>query len=509
MAFVEVRDLSFTYPGADRPALSGISFAARAGEMILILSPSGGGKTTLLNLLHPGKTLSGTRSGAARVGADGTARAALLRQDAELGLITDKVYTEVAFAPENRGLSGDETRLRVAESAGLFGLEPHLYRDTASLSGGEKVKVLLASCLADRPELLLLDEPVSQLDPMAEAELTETLTRLKTELGTTILLSEQRADSFFAAADRILYLEEGKLLFDGDPSKAARFLSSTGREGFLPEAARLAARLGLSSLPLTVGEARADLGGIGFSVKPRQKTAAGAAALTLKEVSFRYERDGRAVLDGVDLILRRGEILGLLGKGGSGKSTLMRILAGDLTPGRGRRILPGGEKIAYLPQDARCVFEYETLREELEKTAPDKKAAAEAAARFDLSSLFDRHPLDLSGGERQRAALAKLYLTRPTVLLLDEPTRGLDRPSRTRLAGILREWRDEGTAILFVTHDAAFAAEAADRAALLFDGCFAAEGQTADVLSRLTVFTTATARATRGRALLPEEVDPA
>ncbi len=506
MALLEVKDLSFSYPGGEKKALDNLSFSVEEGELCLILSPNGGGKTTLLSLLQNRGDLPGKRSGHVSF-PGGAPRTALLRQDADLALVTDKVWRELAFAPENRGLPTEEIRLRVAEAAGFLGLEPLFYRDVSSLSGSEKVKTLLAAFLADRPGLFLLDEPASTLDPLAKRDLAEALNRIRREGGGTVLLAEQTCDPFFAEADRVLYLENGALLFNGSPREAARFLLTTGRGSFVPESARLAFSLGeKETLPLTDSEGKRALSALPYTVAPLPRVkCAGEALLSLRDLSFRFEKNAPDLLSGLDLTLSRGEIVAVLGKGGSGKSTLLRLLSGELSPVRGKRRLAGGAKLAYLPQDVRCLFEKETLEEEmLSVSSPEK--VREALSRFDLPPLAGRHPLDLSGGERQRAALAKLSLIRPDVLLLDEPTHGLDGGAKAALAALLTRWKQEGAGILLVTHDAAFAAVTADRCALLFNGEFAALEETDLFFRELHLFTTPTARVTDGKALAPEEV---
>ena len=505
MAFLEIESLSFAYEGARNAALRDVSFSVEEGEFCLLLSPNGGGKTTLLSLIHDPAGLQGNISGKIRAFGG---RAALLRQDPELGLITDKVWREIAFSPENRGLPTEEIRLRAAEAVGFLGLERIFDRDTATLSGSEKVKTLLASLLADRPDLFLLDEPAGGLDPMGEMDLAEALSRIRAEYGGTILLSEQNCDPFFAMADRILYLEDGKLLFNGKPKDAARFLSASGRYDFVPEAARLALALGeTDEAPLNVSEGKRALARRAFTVKaPSETESAGETLLSLSDLSFRFERDGADLIADLDLSLRRGEALCILGKGGSGKSSLLRLLAGDLRPARGKRRVSKGIKIAYLPQDVRCVFEKETVREEL-LAAAKEEAIGEAAERFDLQKLMERHPLDLSGGERRRLALAKIFLLSPDAVLLDEPTRGLDGASKRRLIELLIAWKRAGAGLLIATHDAAFAARVADRCGLLFHGELAALAKTEDFFRETRLFTTPTARITGFRAVLPEEVE--
>lgn len=506
MAFLEIKDLTFTYAGEEKFALRDVSCTIGEGELCLILSPNGGGKTTLLSLIHGDNPPRGERTGS--IHSNGTAtRSALLRQDPDLGLVADQVWREIAFAPENRGLSQDEIRLRVAEAAGLFGLERLFDRDVATLSGSEKIKTLLAAHLADRPDMLLLDEPAGGLDPVAERELTEVLDRLRREYGVTILVAEQYCEPFFAAADRILYLENGKLLFNGTPEDAARFLLTTGRKGFVPEPARLAlSPEDTKTVPLTVQAGRAFLADTPHRFETLRRTERpGETLLSLTDVSFRFEKDAPDLVAGMDLSLCRGEILCLLGKGGAGKSTLLRLLAGDLKPLRGKRKVKKDVRIAYLPQDVRAIFEGETLREELTRVAGEEKADT-ALTEFGMLDLARRHPLDLSGGERQRAALAKISLIDPDAVLLDEPTRGLDRDSRQSLAQLLLSWKDAGKGILIVTHDALFAAGIASRCGLLWGGELASLRETERFFKETRLFTTRTARITGGGAIVPEEV---
>ncbi|HEY4451983.1 MAG TPA: ABC transporter ATP-binding protein [Solirubrobacteraceae bacterium] len=533
--------VSYSYPGAAEPALRELSLAIEPGEFCVLAGLSGSGKSTLL---RAGAGLvphfhGGTFAGTVRVGGLDTRAhspaevgrvAGTLLQDPETQVIMNSVRSELALALENAG-HGDAAVARAIEEAALaLGIAQLLDRATAELSGGELQRVALAAALVARPALVLLDEPTSQLDPVAGDELIWQLRRLNQESDTAVLLIEHRLERCLAAADRVIVLADGALACDRDP---AGFLEwAAAREPALQTpGARMFSQLALGPLPAGVKQARATLRRNGLLpragadspptplARERPRAPAGAPAseprasrlrrvlpggrpasvpaLELRGV-WHELRDGPAILRGVDLRLQAGESTVLMGRNGAGKSTLLRHAAGLLAPTRGSVRSAG--RVALLLQNPGDYF----LHERVEQEAP--AAALELAG---LARLGSRHPRDLSGGQRQRLALAiVLGGEQPAaVLALDEPTRGMDRAAKHRLALWLRERAAAGTAVLVATHDAEFAAEFADRAVLLADGRTIADGAIAEVLAGGWYFATETARILGGAggALRPEQ----
>ncbi len=527
--------VTYRYPGIETPALSDVSFELEPGELCLLAGLSGSGKSSLLRAacglvphFHGGRfagrvELAGldTREhGPARLGA----YAGALFQDPETQLVTSSVRAELALALESRGEGASAVARGVEEVALALGIDALLDRATHDLSGGEKQRVALGAALAGRPALVLLDEPTSQLDPVAGDELVGLLRRLNQEWETTILLAEHRLERCLSAADRVIALDRGRIACDGDPSAFLQWSAANAPELQTP-GAKLFALAGLRPAPVGVRQARAALRERDLlpeqgsaerslsqsaaapgcaqspSARPRghlRRAEKTAAALRLRGV-WHELRDGPAILRGATLSLQPGESVALMGRNGAGKSTLLRHAAGLLEPTRGRVERAG--RVALLLQNPGDYF----IHELVEREAP---AAALRAAG--LEQLADRHPRDLSGGERQRLALAIVAddaLEPAAVLALDEPTRGMDRLAKAELAAELRRRMGQGQAVIVATHDPEFAAACADRAVLLADGRVIADGPIAELLAGGWYFATETARILGGAggALLPEQ----
>lgn len=539
MELLQVKDLSFTYPNRDEAALSGLNFTVERGSFTVLCGQSGSGKTTLLRLLKrelaPHGTLDGEvlycnepladlddRRSAAEIG--------FVRQDPDEQLVTDKVWHELAFGPESLGMKTADIRRRVGEMASYFGIQSWYHNDTDRLSGGQKQLLNLAAVMVMQPKLLLLDEPTSQLDPIAAADFIATLQKLNRELGLTILLSEHRLEEVFPVADRVIVMERGKPCLSGTPRELCAVLRDHPLALGLPSASRIWAGLdaGDEPCPLTVREGRellerrfADRTGALVPIRPRPQTP---PVLEAEGLYFRYEKDSPDVLRELSLSVRGGEIFALLGGNGAGKTTLLHLLAGLEKPYRGTiRVLGKKMKdykngalyrgcLSLLPQSPRTVFLKDTVREDCRalleahgvKPAEQAEKIDALAARLDIAALLDRHPYDLSGGEQQKCALGKLLLTDPRLLLLDEPTKGLDAQYKERLRALLRALRTEGRTILLVTHDVEFAAAVADRCALFFDGEIIADGAPNEFFSGNHFYTTAASRI--ARTLLPNAV---
>ena len=516
MAYVTLENLSFQYPDAATFALRGISLTLEQGDFAVLCGSSGSGKTTLLRLLKPQLRPHGDQSGSLRIGGkapdalsprEASANIGFVAQDPQTQLVSDKVLHELAFGAEGFGLPPEELRRRVAETATYFGITDWLHRDVNSLSGGEQQLLVLASVMLTRPSLLLLDEPTSQLDPHAATVFLGWLQTIRRDFGTTILLSEHRLEDVLPLCDRVFVLEDGALTAQGTPRETVRQLyeSQSPFLAAMPAASRLWAALnGTGDPPCSVAEGRAFLehyllSHTPSSAEPPTADAAGNPALELKEASFRYEKDAPDVLRDLSLTAHRGELLCLLGANGSGKTTLLQLIAGVRDPQHGTLQKEGS--VALLPQQPQDLFWHESVREELLSVAADDDAYQTALRRFRLSPFEYRHPETLSGGEAQRLALAKLLLTQPDILLLDEPTKGLDAVQKASLAALLRECCRDGMCVVVVSHDVAFCAAYADGCALLFDGAVCPPQPPRVFFTESRLYTTATARITRG--LLP------
>jgi energy-coupling factor transport system ATP-binding protein len=523
--------VGYSYPDGDAPALEDVTLQIEPGEFCLLASLSGHGKSTVLRAacglvphFHGGRfagrvTLAGldTREhGPARLGA----LVGVLFQDPETQLVMSTVRAELALTLESRGHGAAAVARGVEEVALALGIDALLDRSTRDLSGGEKQRVALGAALAGRPRLVLLDEPTSQLDPVAGDELIGLLRRLNQEWETTILLAEHRLERCLAAADRVIALDHGRVGCDGDPREFLDWAAGHAPALQTP-AARLFSLAGLDPAPTGVRQARAALRERGMLAegeqhagrsaaspdaaprsalaamrRVRRRNGADAAALQMRDV-WHELRDGPAILRGINLQLQPGESVALMGRNGAGKSTLLRHAAGLLEPTRGRVRSAG--RVALLLQNPGDYFIHERVGEE---------TGVQALADAGLAALAERNPRDLSGGERQRLALAIVSGgVAPAVLALDEPTRGMDRAAKSQLAAELRERAEGGLAVIVATHDPEFAAACAARAVLLADGRVIADGSSSELLAGGWYFATETARILGGAggALLPEQ----
>jgi energy-coupling factor transporter ATP-binding protein EcfA2 len=516
--------VSYAYPSVERAALVDVDFEIGPGEFCLLAGLSGSGKSTLLRAacglvphFHGGRFAGRVRVAGLDTREHGPARlgafAGALFQDPETQLVTSSVRAELALALESRGNGAAAVARGVEEVALALGIDALLDRATHELSGGEKQRVALGAALAGRPRLVLLDEPTSQLDPVAGDELIGLLRRLNEEWETTIVLAEHRLERCLGAADRVIALDGGAVVCDGDPSSFLGW-AATRAPALQTPGAKLFDIAGLSPPPSGVREARATLRSLSLlpeldaSDQPAQASAPEprrrrrprrsqpAAALELKGV-WHELRDGPAILRGVSLRVEPGECVALMGRNGAGKSTLLRHAAGLLESTRGSVQRAG--RVALLLQNPGDYLIHERVEQE---------ASPDALAAVGLAAFASRNPRDLSGGERQRLALAIVSDgEQPAVLALDEPTRGMDREAKVELARELRRRAGEGQAVIVATHDPEFAAACADRALLMADGRVIVDGSTAQLLSGGWYFATETARILGGAggALLPEE----
>jgi energy-coupling factor transport system ATP-binding protein len=520
---LELDRLSYTYPDGRDAALVELDLRIDRGELAVLAGRSGSGKSTLLRAacglvphFHGGELAGDVivdgRSTRDHGPAELAGSVGFVAQEPESQVVSTTVRAELELPLELRGRSPLERARAVEEVALALGIEPLLDRTTDSLSGGELQRVAIGAALADRPPLLLLDEPTSQLDPIAGEELISLLRRLNEEWGMTIVLGEHRLERCLAAADRVVALEAGRLAYDGGPADFGAF--ATARAPWLvTPAARLFELAGRPERPRSVKAARALLPPIERAEPaPVPATATRAAAgieeaeaLRARELRVELD-DGRArreVLAGVSLRVGAGELVALVGPNGAGKSTLLRAAAGAVEPAGGAIATPGG--CALLTQRPDDYLVRERVAEEL--PGADGEQALLAVG---LSVDGDRDPRDLSGGERQRLALAIAFAGRgaggrpPRLVCLDEPTRGLDRARKGGLVEWLRELATSGAAVIVATHDVEFAATLADRALLLARGRLLADGPAAELLAGGWYFATETARITAGAAITPE-----
>ncbi len=528
MEILTLKNLSFSYPESDRKAIENISLSVREGEFIVICGRSGCGKTTLLRLLKNELAPVGKREGEIlfcgkamdEVDARTSARRiGFVAQNPESQTVTDKVWHELAFGLENLGCDPDEMRLRIGETANYFGINTMTERETATLSGGQKQLLALAAVMTLSPKVLLLDEPTSQLDPIAASGFISTLQKINRELGMTVILSEHRLEEVFPIADRVVVMDEGKIVCSDEPEKVCGALAKSPISAGFPSAARIFSGLeGRGKCPLTVREGREFLSSFEKKSLPiEEKSRPDEVAFSMKNVWQRYERNSPDILKGADIEVRRGEIFSLLGGNGSGKTTLISVIAGVEKAYRGKITILGKNikkygaelhrgTVAMLPQDVSTVFIKNTVRDDLfdicravgcGKNDAEKKIA-DICAELSITEVLSRHPYDLSGGEGQRAALAKILLTEPKILLLDEPTKGIDAFAKQTLMAILRRLSEGGVTVLIVTHDTEFAAEISDRCAMLFDGKVISPSCPQRFFGKNNFYTTSASRISRG-----------
>ncbi|ARP49676.1 ABC transporter ATP-binding protein [Caproicibacterium sp. XB2] len=537
MELFSVKDFSFSYPAAPKEALHKVNFSIRSGEYVALCGKSGSGKTTLLSHLKTVLVPHGTRQGTILWKGRPLQQVSLREQSSQIGYVmqnpenqtvTDKVWHELAFGLESLGTDQRTMRLRVAEMASYFGIQSWFYRDVSTLSGGQKQLLNLASIMAMQPEMLILDEPTSQLDPVAASDFLNTVCKLNRELGTTVLISEHRLEEIIPCADRVVVMDNGSIFADDVPRRAGRRIFEDKPElvPSLPAPMQVYYSIGGGqSCPVTVREGRnwltQELAGKENIVRrlnrPAEPEEDAETVLELKDVWFRYEKDTPDVLKGVSLKLPKGKLSAVVGGNGTGKSTMLKAACGICRPYRGsvlvlqknirrwktERLFHGC--LAMLPQDPQCLFLKKTVREDLEEMLSSQKLAKEEGeallqqviAECDITELLDAHPYDLSGGEQQKAALAKVLLCRPRILLLDEPTKGIDSGFKAQLAAVFERLKQRQTTILMVSHDIEFCARYADQVSLFFDGSVLTTSPPTQFFSNNSFYTTAANRMSR------------
>lgn len=545
MELIKCKDLSFTYPGCEDPALRDINFSIERSEFVVLCGKSGCGKSTLLRHLKKNLMPYGRLEGSITYQGQEIEELSKRRCASEIGfvqqnpdnqIVTDKVWHELAFGLESLGLDNLTIKRRVAEMASFFGIQTWFRKNVSELSGGQKQMLNLASIMVMKPKLLVLDEPTSQLDPIAASDFLATLKKINSELGTTILISEHRLEELFPMADRVLVMDSGRLVINDTPRLAVRRIygGECGDMFYgLPAVVKIICSAGSEvDCPLTVREGRLWLEGqLGVpqqdstddkkNGRPLPRHLFGSRnkekerpVLSLKEVWFRYDKSGADILRGVELEVMEGEFCAILGGNGVGKTTMLKVLTKTVKMDRGSveiwgkklEKIPDGELfhhgLSFLPQNPQALFTEITVVDELwealccEKMSDDEKTirVQSMLKEMELEHLSQSHPYDLSGGEQQRLALGKLLLLEPKILLLDEPTKGLDPFFKRTLAGIFRRLCDQGVTIIMVTHDIEFSAAYADRCALFFDGEIVSSGTPKEFFAGNSFYTTSANR---------------
>lgn len=546
MEILQVKNLTFQYAQAQSCAVDNVSFEIKQGEFIVLCGESGCGKSTLLKLLKREISPYGEQSGEILYRGEvqhkldeytAASEIGFVYQNPENQIVTDKVWHELAFGLENMGYKSNVIRLRVAEMASYFGIEDWFHKNTADLSGGQKQMLNLASVMVMQPRVLLLDEPTAQLDPIAAANFIGTLQKLNRELGLTILLVEHCLEVALPIADRVFLMDKGKIVYAGKPRDISIYFRTATHSPMLhgmPAAMRIHNALNLDKeCPLSVKEGHEfvteNFDNRIATLEEKQGVCHDKAVLELQDVWFRYEKKLPDVLKGISLSVFEGENLCILGGNGTGKSTVLKVLSGLLRAYRGRVKIYGKDiskysktelyrhNIAMLPQNPQTVFLEKTVREDfLEICRTMEYKGNECEERIcrvseitEITELLDMHPYDLSGGEQQKAALAKMLLLQPKLLLLDEPSKGIDAGAKLVLGEILKKLKEDGITIVTVTHDVEFAAINADRCAMLFDGEIVSVDKPGEFFSDNNFYTTAANRIVRGhysRAILCEDV---
>lgn len=563
MAHIEIENLSFAYPAAaNKKILDNINLSFEKGEYIVLCGKSGSGKTTLLRQLKSVIAPAGIKKGKILIDGVLTEELSVREQAEKIGyvmqnpddqIVTDKVWHELAFGLESLGCRQDEMRARVAEMACYFGIQSWFHKNVSELSGGQKQLLNLASVMAMQPEILILDEPTAQLDPIAASDFLNTVRKINIELGTTVIITEHRLEDIFHAADRAVVMENGKIIANDTPRKTAALLYEMKNEMFAaaPAPVRIFSECGgEGECPLTVREGRQWLERLfeNKNLNNKEKNAENSLCkqgveslvadknvikqagtktnndqdstaeelfenseivLSVKEAWFRYEKELPDVLKGVDLQVPKSSLFAIVGGNGAGKSTFLKSICGICKPYRGKVKIFGkpADKyknaelfencLAMLPQDPKSLFVGKTLRLDLEEMTKDAEEIAKVAKLCQVEELLDSHPYDLSGGEQQRGALAKVLLTHPKILLLDEPTKGIDCFFKAKLSGIFEELKKQGMTIVMVSHDVEFCAENADIVGMFFDGQIISYGTPEDFFGHNSFYTTAAGRMSR------------
>ena len=544
MEILRVDGLKFSYPNQLKKALNNINFSIDEGDFVLICGESGCGKSTLLRHLKPELSPHGQVSGdiyyySQKINDYSSKQLAseigYVLQNPDSQIVTDKVWHELAFGLENMGLDTQSIRLRVAEMASFFGIQGWFRKNVNDLSGGQKQLLNLASIMAMQPKILILDEPTSQLDPIAAKDFIDTLVRINKELSTTIIMTEHNLEDIYSVCDKVIVMEDGKVICNDTNYKVVDILSRDKNHKMvksLPTPSKIYNQLneyleGANKSPLTVKDCRQWLNDsmdevtitklddseteINIDEKDRE------IAIELKDVYFQYNKISEPTIRDLSFKVYKGEIYSILGGNGTGKSTTLSLVARQRKPQRGKIFINNIEmkkynnkslyenNLALLPQNPQSLFVFETVREDLEEVLilqnKDReyidKEVKRVSKLLDIEHLLEHHPYDLSGGELQRAGMAKVMLLNPKIILLDEPTKGLDAYCKEEIGKMLMKLRDMGVTIVVVSHDIEFSARYSDRCAMFFDGSIVSEGTPREFFLGNNFYTTVSNRIAR------------
>lgn len=531
MEIFKINNLTFKYPESDEPALKDITLNINRGEFVTICGKSGCGKTTLLRQLKPSLAPYGTSRGTIEFfekeintldEREQCQKIGYVQQRPENQIVTDKVWHELAFGLENLGYKTDEIRIKVAEIASFFGIQNWFLKDVTELSGGQKQLLNLASVMVMQPDVLILDEPTAQLDPITAVNFLETVSKINRELGTTVILTEHRLEEVFPMSDRIIVIDEGRIIANDTPESIGEKIIDNPMFNALPTPIRIYYSIEkYGKCPVTIRDGRKWLETIDKTAElniqaPKSNNN---VLIELKDIWFRYEKDAPDVVKGLSTKIYSGEIFAIVGGNGTGKTTAMSLMCGLLKPYRGK-VLINGKSIskitdkfqglfAVLPQDPQSVFSQNTAYLELAEMSDNEEKINKIAKQCHIEHLLKKHPYDLSGGEQQRLALAKTLMLEPKILLMDEPTKGFDSYFKEKFANILGDLKTKGVTIIMVSHDIEFCAKYADRCAMFFDGNITSVDNSREFFAGKSFYTTAANRMARGiipNAVLAEDI---
>ena len=516
---IKIKNLIFSYPNSEKTALNDINLTINQGEFVTICGKSGCGKSTLLRHLKPILTPHGKTSG--EIYFDGKSiydlsdreqaeNIGFVMQNPDNQIVTDKVWHELVFGLESLGINSAEIRSKAAEMASFFGIQNWFYENVTNLSGGQKQILNLASVMVMNPTLLLLDEPSSQLDPISAHDFFTMLERINTELGVTIILSEHNLSEVFPLSDKVVVMEDGKITAENTPYKIGEELKQKSMFAALPTPIKIYYSLGNNSgnCPITIRDGHKWLEkqqiNEHFEFKAEKNRINTEPILELKDVWFRYEKNSDDILKGLSFKVHENEFYAIVGGNGVGKSTALSVISKINKPYRGKVFINDDTKVAVMPQNPQSLFLKKSVLEELYDAVFDvekekRKNEIEYVIKLcELDNLLENHPYDLSGGEQQRVALAKMLLRKPDLLVLDEPTKGLDACFKRKLATILKSLQKNGMTVLMVTHDIEFCAEYADICAMFFDGKIVSEAPPRKFFAENNFYTTSAKRMADG-----------